>query len=524
MLRKIRIIAAALVFILLALLFLDFTGTLHPCIGWLAKIQLVPAVLAHSIAVIVVLVGLTFLFGRVYCSVLCPLGVAQDCISNVSGRLGKKKSRFSFSKAKTWLRYGALGLFIVALVAHINIIVSLLDPYSAFGRMATSLLAPIYRLGNNVLAWLAEAVNSYAFYATDVWKGTWITLTIAVATLIVIALLAWRNGRTYCNTICPVGTFLGLISQFSFYKASINTEKCTNCGLCEKGCKASCIDSKTMTIDHSRCVTCFNCIDNCKFGGVKYGLALKKKVEAEQKNAPVQEFALVDGNNSAVTRRSVMAIAWGLVMAKTLKAQENNVDGGLAELVDKKVPDRKTPVIPAGADSLQRMKRHCTACQLCVSSCPNGILRPSSKLSSLMQPEMSFERGYCRPECTECSQVCPTGAINKITPAEKTGISRGCSYWISDNCIVNRDEVQCRSCERHCPTGAISLHAPGHQQGQEPGQGRGQGPGGRRANAPLRTPVIDKEKCIGCGACEYYCPARPFSAIYVEGHHRHHTV
>ena len=124
-----------------------------------------------------------------------------------------------------------------------------------------------------------------------------------------------------------------------------------------------------------------------------------------------------------------------------------------------------------------------------------------------MQPEMSFEKGYCRPECTECSQVCPTGAINAITTADKTAVSIGHAVWIKRNCVVNTDEVQCTNCEYHCPTSAITLVS------KEPGNEKS-----------LKIPVIDKERCIGCGACEYLCPARPFSAIYVEGNLRHHTI
>ena len=124
-----------------------------------------------------------------------------------------------------------------------------------------------------------------------------------------------------------------------------------------------------------------------------------------------------------------------------------------------------------------------------------------------MQPEMSYERGYCRPECVECSLVCPTAAIKPVTTADKSAISIGYAVWIEENCVVNRDEIQCNNCERHCPTGAITLVA------RDP-----------EYKDSLKIPVVDKELCIGCGACENLCPARPFSAIYVEGNLRHHTI
>jgi Polyferredoxin len=503
MLKKIRRLVAFLFFTLVTLLFLDFTGTIHLWFGWLAKVQLIPAILAINIVVLVVMIILTLLFGRLYCSVICPLGIFQDGISNIAGR--KKKNRFRYSSAKSWLRYGVLGLFIIALIMSVSAIASLLDPYAAFGRMAANFFSPIYRLGNNLLALLAERADSYAFYSTDVWVKGWITFGVAAITLIAVVILAWRNGRTYCNTICPVGTLLGFLSKFSFFRLTFNADKCTKCKACERGCKSSCINAKSMSIDHSRCVTCFNCIDKCKFGAMNYApvkIGKKKTTEVIDKSASEN-----DNGQDGFTRRNLLTLLGAMAVTSTIKAQQLHVDGGLAEIEDKKIPDRKTPIVPAGALSAKNMKDHCTACQLCVSACPNNVLRPSNKLATFMQPEMSFERGYCRPECTECSQVCPTSAIKPITTADKSATSIGIAAWIKENCVVNRDEVQCNNCERHCPTGAITLidRDAGYSDS-------------------LKIPVIDKSLCIGCGACEYQCPARPFSAIYVEGNVRHHSL
>lgn len=504
MLKKIRVAIAGIVFLLVTLLFLDFTGTLHHWFGWLAKVQLIPAILAVNVIVVVVLVLLTLVFGRVYCSVICPLGIMQDGISNVSGRRKGRKNRFRYSKAVSWLRYGVLALFVVCLVAGVGVVVSLLDPYAAYGRIASNLLAPIYGWGNNLFAWIAERADSYAFYSHDVFVKSWVVFGVAAVTLVVVGVLAWRNGRTYCNTICPVGTLLGLLSRFSILRPTFDKAKCTRCGLCEKGCKASCIDSKAQTIDQSRCVTCFNCIEKCKFDAMHYG---PRKIGAKKEAAEPKSAAAAETPAKGVSRRSFLSIAALFAFTNTVKAQQLHVDGGLAEIEDKKRPDRKNPIVPPGAGSAAHLKQHCTACQLCVSACPNNIISPSSRLVTLMQPELTFERGYCRPECTECSQVCPTKAIGRITPAEKTAISIGQAVWIKDNCVVNTDEVQCTACERHCPTGAIALVA------SDPGNERS-----------LKIPVVDKEMCIGCGACEYHCPARPFSAIYVEGNMNHHKI
>ena len=216
MLRKIRIVLALIFFIGITLLFLDFTGTLHAWLGWMAKVQFLPAVMALNAGVIIALVLLTLIFGRVYCSVICPLGVMQD----IMAWLGKKqkKNRYSYSPAKSWLRYGVLVLFVVAMVAGIGSFVALLAPYSSYGRIASNLFAPVYGWINNLLALLAERADSYVFYETDVWLRSLPTFIIAAVTFVLLFVLAWRNGRTYCNTICPVGTVLGFLARFSWLR------------------------------------------------------------------------------------------------------------------------------------------------------------------------------------------------------------------------------------------------------------------------------------------------------------------
>ena len=499
MLKKTRIVLATIFFACITLLFLDVTGALHAWLGWMAKVQFLPAVLALNVAVVAVLLALTLLLGRVYCSVICPLGVMQDIISWVHGKTKKKnRFRFSWSPAKSWLRYGMLALFIILLVAGVNSAVALLAPYSAYGRIASSLLAPIYQWGNNFFAWIAEKADSYAFYSTEVWLRSLPTFIVALVTFVVIFVLAWKNGRTWCNTICPVGTVLGFFSRFSVFAPVIDTEKCRNCGLCGKQCKASCINTKEHEIDYSRCVACMDCIDTCKDGAIHYAYRYAKKAEGKTQEAKPG----VDAGRRAFVTSAVIASS-----AAALKAQEIKVDGGLAEIERAQKPERKTPIVPAGAVSLKHFSQHCTACQLCVSNCPNQVLRPSTSLLTFMQPEMSFERGYCRPECTNCSEVCPAGAIRPVTIEEKSSIQIGHAVINLDNCVVNTDGVKCGNCARHCPAGAIRLV---RKNPDDP--------------KSLMIPTVDESRCIGCGACENLCPARPFSAIHIEGHEVHREL
>ena len=490
---KVRRILGGIFFVLITLLFLDFTGAIHAWFGWMAKIQFLPAVLALNFGVVIALVLLTLLMGRIYCSVICPLGVLQD----IFGWLGKKvkKNRYTYSKPMSILRYVMLGVLVVALVAGFTSIGALIAPYSAFGRIATTFLAPVYQWGNNLLASWAESANSYAFYSVDIWWKGGATFVVALVTLTTLFVLAFKNGRTYCNTICPVGTVLGFLSRYSYLKPVIDTTKCNGCGLCARNCKASCIDSKNHAIDYSRCVVCLDCIDKCRQGAIKY-VPRSKAVQFAPSGASADK-----GRRAFITATAVMA------GASVAKAQKLKMDGGYAVIEDKKIPNRETPLTPPGSLSARNLAQHCTACQLCISACPNQVLRPSSDLSNFMQPVTSFERGYCRPECVKCSEVCPTGAIKPITKEEKTAIQIGHAVWIADNCVVNRDNQKCDNCFRHCPTGAIQMVAKNPDDKKSP-----------------KIPVINTERCIGCGACENLCPSRPFSAIYVEGHEVHREI
>ena len=497
MLRKIRTILAAVFFVLITLLFLDFTGTLHHWLGWMAKIQFLPAVMALNVVAIVALVALTLIFGRIYCSVICPLGVFQDLLA----RFRRKKNKYSYSPEVKWLRYPVLVVFVLAAAAGVGSLFQLLAPYSAYGRIATMIFQPVWLAGNNLLAYFAEQADSYAFYSVEVWMKSMPVLLIAAVTLVVLFVLAWRGGRTYCNTICPVGTVLSFFARFSWLKIRFDEDKCKNCSLCSKNCKAACIDYKTHSVDYSRCVACGNCIDSCRFGALSY---TSRASQTSQTSAP--SYPSSPGHPDA-SKRSFLLASLLVSTAAMAQKKEKLMDGGYAEIEDKVAPHRQTPLTPPGSLSAANLATRCTGCQLCVSECPNHVLRPSTDLMHLMQPTMSYERGYCRPECTRCSDVCPAGAIKPLDDVEKSSVQIGHAVWIKKNCIPITDGVSCGNCARHCPAGAITM-VPMDPDDQE----------------SLKVPAVNENACIGCGACEYVCPSRPFSAIYVEGHEVHKMI
>lgn len=445
-LKVIRIIIAALMLLGITALLLDATGMLRHWLWWMPKVQLLPAILAGNFLwVIAVLVG-TAVVGRCYCAAVCPMGVFQDIFIWLHKLLFGKKRPYRYRKPQNWLRYTVLVAFVVLMVLGLNGIAVLIAPYSAYARMVTNI------------------------------HGTGMVHWIAIATLCCLGVMSFCWGRLWCNTLCPVGSLLSLVSRYRLIGIRIDADKCAGCRKCEQGCRAMCIDIDNKTVDHSRCVDCMNCLNVCKVGAISFGRTRKAK-----NGKPVDD-----------SRRKFVATSVAVGAAMAVQAQEQKMDGGLAAIMDKSVPERKTPLKPFGARSLKNFSQRCTACQLCVSQCPEKVLRPSTKLATLMQPEMNYTDGYCRMACTRCSEVCPAGAILPIGKEEKTAISIGVAVVLKENCI------SCGTCARHCPSAAISM-VDGY-------------------------PAVNEARCLGCGACEYYCPARPITAIYVEGREIHTEI
>lgn len=495
MLRKIRIALAVLFFAGITLLFI---GIGQQWWGWMAKVQFLPSCLALNFTVIIGILLLTILFGRIYCSVICPMGVFQDIIIWLRRQAGlilhkinerriknyaeakkagkdvgqlstikREVKHFKYNKEHKWVRYPVLFLTIAAILSGLQVFVAIIAPYSAYGRIVHTAVG--FGKGES----LAPAL-----------------LITAAVSFVAIVLCAWLWGRAYCNTICPVGSVLGLFSRFSLFHIKIDASKCKACGRCGRGCKSSCIDMDAHTVDYSRCVDCFDCIKRCTEGAISFGIG----------KPDIAETAKTEETDNS-RRQFIMTTALIGGAAVTAKAQ-GHLDGGLADVTPKSKPARSERLVPFGSGSVENFYSRCTGCQLCVSNCPNHVLRPSTDLEHLLQPEMGYENGYCRPECTICSTVCPSGAIKPIEKEQKLSTHIGRAAVNYDLCISALGQDSCGNCSRHCPVGAILMV-------DDPESGH-------------KIPAVAEEVCIGCGACEFLCPSRPISAITVNGLSVHH--
>lgn len=493
--KRVRLFIGLIFLLCITLLFLD-TWDIIPekWYNYLLYLQFTPSllkfisVLSFSVLGFLIVLVLTLIFGRVYCSAICPLGLFQDVVSRVGGWFNRKNRRYKYRKPLNVLRYGFLGITALLLLLGMIQLVLLLDPYSIFGRTVSYFMKPVLVGANNLGAGLLKLVDVYTLAKLDLQPIPFLTYLIPLFFLILVVRLAWKYGRLYCNTVCPVGTLLGFLSRYSLLKVRMNESSCTKCGRCAAACKAQCIDFRKMQIDYSRCVACFNCLPVCKDEAIAFGM--KPAVPAEE-----------GGSTPDMNKRRNMAGLVGILAGMSTLTRGQNVP---VPTQDTRVKEDKIyPVSPPGSVSIDNFTSQCTACSLCVTACPTHVLQPSFKqygLAGMMQPHMDYHAGFCNFECVKCSEVCPTGAILPIALEAKKLTQLGKAIFIQDNCIVRTDNTDCGACSEHCPTKAVHMIP---------------------YKDNLVIPEVDTSICIGCGACEYACPTKPYKAIFIDGNAQH---
>lgn len=376
------------------------------------------------ITLIIVLINvlLAFAFGRFYCSVFCPFGILQDIIGGVFRRKsGKSLNLYP-------VRYVILALSLGLMIIGVTAVFRYLDPYSNFGNIVTGFL-----------------------HFKDVSLFTFIPL------IVIAALVLWKN-RIFCTSICPVGTILGLCSKFGLYKMYISQDICKKCGQCEKECPTGAIDSDKKSLDNERCIRCMRCVAKCPGHGILFGIQ-KTPVKFEP------------SRRNFITTGVVLAVAAG-VLAK---------GKDIAKTVVESFKNR--PILPPGAVSPEDFAQKCTNCGLCVEHCKGKILKkPDADYETV---HIDFSKGKCEYDCKNCSDICPTGAIKKMSIEEKQNCRIGLVKLDRDICS------KCGLCAHICPKGALK-HIAG--------------------NVPEYLPA----KCIGCGACQNICPVHAIEIISIN--------
>ena len=496
-LKKIRVYAALFFFLITLILFLDVIHLIPANISaYLLYFQFVPSIvkffnqfsiLATGFFVVLII---TILFGRIYCSSVCPLGTLQDIVSRIALFLNKNKYFRMLNDFKL-LKYSILAVTVVSLFSGSLVLLNLLDPFSLTGKIFSNIFRLLLIPFNNLAALTLEQFNIYKIYPIEIKALSWLAIIFSGLVLLIIGVMSFSKGRLFCNTICPLGTFLGLTSRFSLYKIKIDEYDCSGCGVCETVCKAGCIDNENKKIDFERCVSCFNCFTVCPSSGVVY----KKSNNIFSKRVTRQ----VDADKRKFFTRLFIGI---VASSEFLRAQ--------VKIIPKK--ESTISVIknvfpsPPGSFSVEHFYNNCTACHLCVAACPTHVLQPSfleHGVFNILQPYLDNSSAYCTFECIRCTEVCPTGAILPLTIEKKKTLQIGKTNFVKENCVVETEGTACGACSEHCPTKAVIM-VPYKNN--------------------LKIPEVKNDYCVGCGACEYACPTIPFKAIYVEGNPLHQTA
>ena len=491
-LARIRRWVSGAMLLILGFVFLDIHGLTPPVlVKAVLFLQFIPSLMT-SLATqgaglawgfLAVLV-LTVLFGRVYCSFLCPLGTVMDLA--VRARYRSKKPGYAYTAPLNILRYTVLGLTVALFFAGSLVLVDFFDPYSVFGRTLSTLVRPLVVLANNAFSRLLETAGIYGLKPVPVYAFSLSVTVVAALSILVILALALMKGRLYCNSLCPVGTLLGLVGRFQLWRFSLDEKTCTSCGLCERVCKSGCIDVAGKTVDTDRCVACFNCLGVCPTQSVTF--AFRKMPGMGERNG-------VGASRRTFLGTLVLILAFPRVVLARVNRPK--------VFVKNTVPvHRKHPVTPPGSRSIDHFTSACTACFLCVTRCPGRVLEPGIAVygkEGILMPRLSNRQGFCNFDCTVCGEICPTGAILPLSREAKKKVQVGRVHFIRENCIVITQKTECGACSEHCPTKAVNMVL-------ENG---------------LHVPVVNPEICVGCGACEYVCPSLPHKSIYVEGNPVH---
>ena len=545
-LKIFRVIAATAIFIAALLAFLNFS------MGWetnhILHIQFVPALLSLAAGTLgvalplITLLLLTLIFGRVYCSFLCPTGILQDIIGRLARPLTRRtrtnphspgsganagsststgiSTSTGYRKPHNILRY--IILIATGLLFALGLAwpLTLLDPYSLFGKIASQFFGSIEIFLNNALANIFPNSIPYLKY-TSIATVSFIYGTIALITLI---LFSAAHGRLYCNTICPVGTLLGLIGSKSLFQIRIDSNACKHCNACAKNCKSNCIDIKGQKVDTERCVVCFNCLQHCKFNALHYSLrrpAASTSSSASSSTASTSACSTASTSATSAKATSGTSTSGATSATAASSTPSEKIDKGLRttlaglaglgtailahkgtgsrfipikEYREKHLPEnlrasQELGIMPPGAGRLEHFKQNCTGCYACVAACPGDVIKPATfeyGPDGILLPTLKYNGHFCGYECNACSNACPSGALSPLTLKEKKRTAIGKAIYMAGKCIVFQAGTDCGACDEHCPTKAITMvPVPG--------------------KSFLYYPKLNRDLCIGCGGCEYIC-------------------
>lgn len=452
----------------------------------------------------------TIFLGRFFCGWVCPLGSVNHWMSEFrSERISRRgKGKIKSNRYHKYQRIKYYVLFIVlGAAAAGSLQAGLLDPLPLLARSlgtvvlptshvaAQGLLTWIYSWGIGWLGYIAQSVYNVLAPILLPFRQVHFhaILTIGVLFLLILLLNRWFT-RFWCRGICPLGALLGVFSRFAIFGLEKDRHTCDDCKLCLLHCQGADNPDPGATWRQPECHLCLNCQAACPHGSLSF------KFFPKLENTPPVKAGT---QKVDITRRKLVAsLAGGLVAVPLLRSGDAFAVNTSAKLIR-----------PPGAQPESEFLGRCIRCGQCMRVCPNNALHPTlfeSGFEGLWTPFLIARIGYCEPTCTLCGQVCPTGALNELTQAEKVGDKNhspnriGTAFIDRGRCLPWAMDTECIVCEEWCPTSPKSVFLKEEKVITRDGR-----------EVVLKRPHIDANLCTGCGACEFACPVNDRAAVYV---------
>lgn len=454
---------------------LVFAGT------FLSAGTVVPALLLA-----VLILGLSFVMGRFFCSYICPMGTTidmADCLVR-SGQKSRTRSSPVWLPPLRIAKYLLLVFVLGSALMGISL-VFLASPLSLITRLYGLVIFPVAALladlGMDILRNAGDLLGITIFPYTSINVSRYDLQWLVIGIFMIIFGCAFFSPRFWCRYICPSGALFALCSRKPLLRRVVD-ETCTRCGVCQSSCPMEAIPEDPERTNYSECIACLRCVKVCPVDAVAFIYPGKENKTAK--------FGFSKDRRKLI-QAGIFGAGTALVSLTGLRRLNKTGDPG--QIVPPEL------IRPPGAVPETDFLARCIRCGECMKACPTNTLQPIGLMSgftALASPVITPQIGPCEPLCNVCGQVCPTDAIRPLPSSDKIWARVGTAYILKHKCLAWEFDRECLICDEVCPFDAVSL---------------------KRVNGlTAAAPFVDENKCNGCGFCEYYCPVIGQKAIVVE--------